>query len=584
MALDGAFLACMRQELEEMLEGAKVDKIHQPSREEIILALRSRSGSYKLFFSVRPNAARVGLTAQLPENPAAPPMFCMLLRKRLTGGRLAAIRQNGWERVLYFDFDCYNELGDAVRLTLAAEIMGRYSNVILVDEKGVIIDALKRVDFAMSTVRPLLPGLPYEQPTVRPGSLDLSKVTPERMAEAVCASEQPTLDKALLAVSHGTSPLLCRELAFRVGGGAPNGLTAAQREKLTGELQRIKAAVQEGTGRCPYRVSRPDGTPLEYSFMPITQYGLNAVGLEESGFSTMLESFYESRDNAERMKQKSQDVRRVLQTATERISRRLSHQREEQQSSAQREQKRIFGDLLTAELHRVERGADHVELVNYYDPECQTVTIPLDPALSPSRNAQKYYKEYRKAQTAERVLAEQIASGEEELNYLESVSDALTRATSSREVEELRFELADAGYLRLNSGQKRRPSPLGPLTYRSDDGYTILVGRNNQQNDQLTLRTAKADDLWLHVRNIPGSHVIVLTGGTTPPARTVEQAAMLAAFHSAAGGSAQVPVEYTQVRYVHKPRGARPGKVIYDHQQTAYVTPSAVETEKWKTE
>lgn len=204
MALDGAFLSCLRQELCETLDGAKVDKIHQPSREELLLALRSRSGSYKLFFSVRPNAARVALTAKLPENPAAPPMFCMLLRKRLTGGRLSAIRQNGWERVLYFDFDCYNELGDAVRLTLAAEIMGRYSNLILIDEKGLIVDALKRVDFAMSTVRPLLPGLAYEQPTVRPGSLDLSAVTPERMTEAVCASEEPTLDKALLAVSHGT--------------------------------------------------------------------------------------------------------------------------------------------------------------------------------------------------------------------------------------------------------------------------------------------------------------------------------------------------------------------------------------------
>ena len=587
MALDGAFLSCLRQELCETLDGAKVDKIHQPSREELLLALRSRSGSYKLFFSVRPNAARVALTAKLPENPAAPPMFCMLLRKRLTGGRLSAIRQNGWERVLYFDFDCYNELGDAVRLTLAAEIMGRYSNLILIDEKGLIVDALKRVDFAMSTVRPLLPGLAYEQPTVRPGSLDLSAVTPERMTEAVCASEEPTLDKALLAVSHGTSPLLCRELAFRVGGGAPlspQALTAAQTVRLTEELRRIKAAAMEGVGRCPYRVSRPDGSPLEYSFMPIVQYGLDAVGREESSFSAMLESFYEARDSAERIRQKSQDVRRVLQTATERIARRLAHQREEQQSATDREQKRIFGDLLTAELHHIPRGAEYAELVNYYDPECRTVRIPLDPSLSPSRNAQKYYKEYRKAQTAERVLAEQITAGEDELHYLESVSDALSRAASSREVEELRFELADAGYLRLGGGQKRRPAPLGPLTYRSEDGYTILVGRNNQQNDQLTLRMAKGDDLWLHVRNIPGSHVIVLTGGATPPARTVEQAAMLAAVHSSASGSAQVPVEYTLVRYVHKPRGARPGKVIYDHQQTAYVTPSAAETEGWKIE
>ena len=586
MALDGAYLACLRQELTVALEGAKVDKIHQPSREELILALRSRAGHFKLFFSVRANSARVNLTEKVPENPATPPMFCMLLRKRLTGGRLVDIRQNGWERVLYFDFDCLNELGDQVRLTLAVEIMGRYSNLILIDPDGIVIDAIKRVDWEMSSVRPILPGIRYELPSVRPGSLDLSAVEPEEMVEAVCRTAEPTLAKALLAVSHGTSPLICRELAHFTGRGqelTPGGLAADQQVRLTFALRRVKNAVLTGEHRCPYVLSRRDGSPLDYSFMPITQYGLDALGREETSFSAVLDSFYERRDNAERMKQKSQDILRLLTTASDRITRKLAHQREELAGSAKREEKRICGDLLNANLHMVERGASSVEIVNYYDPECRPITIPLNPALSPSQNAQRYYKEYRKAQTAERILTEQIAAGEEELRYLESVFDALSRATTMREVEELRYELAESGYLRLSGGQKKKPAALGPLTFRSDDGFTILVGRNNAQNDQLTLRTARGNDVWFHTKNIPGSHVIVVTNGEEPPERTLEQAAMLAAYHSKAADSAQVPVEYTQARYVHKPNGARPGMVIYDHNQTAYVTPSAAEVERLKT-
>ena len=580
MALDGAYLACLRQELEDALEGAKVDKIHQPSREELILALRSRAGSFKLFFSVRANSARVNLTTRVPENPASPPMFCMLLRKRLTGGRLVAIRQNGWERVLYFDFDCINELGDPVRLTLAVEIMGRYSNLILIGEDGLVIDAIKRVDWEMSSVRPILPGIRYELPSVRPGSLDLSAVEPEEMADVVCGTAEPTLAKALLAVSHGTSPLICRELAHFTGRGqelTPTGLTPDQRDRLVFALRRIKKAVLTGEYRCPYVLSRRDGSPLDYSFVPITQYGLDALGREEESLSSVLDSFYERRDAAERMKQKSQDVLRILTTASDRITRKLSHQREELAGSAKREEKRMYGDLLNANLYQIEKGASSVELINYYDPECRSITIPLNPALTAAQNAQRYYKEYRKAQTAERILAEQIAAGEAELRYLDSVFDALSRATTTREVDELRYELAESGYLRLTGAKQKKPAALGPLTFCSDDGFTILVGRNNVQNDQLTLRVAKGHDIWLHTKNIPGSHVIVVTNGEQPPARTLEQAAMLAALHSKAADSAQVPVEYTQARYVHKPNGARPGMVIYDHNQTAYVTPSAQE-------
>ncbi len=575
MAFDGAFLACMRAELQQTLQEARIDKIHQPSREELVLALRRRGGADKLYISARANAPRIQLTDIPLENPAQPPMFCMLLRKRLTGGRLAAIRQPGLERALYLDFDCVNELGDAVRLTLAVEIMGRHSNIILV-ENGLVVDAIKRVDWDMSSVRPVLPGLRYAPPPAQEDRLDLSAAEPEAFVEAIERGKDAPLSKALLAVAHGLSPLVCRELAHRATRGQDTrsgALSAEEKQRLAFHLGRLKTLLATGEGRVPYLLTRPDGAPLDYSFFPLTQYGLSAVGREMESFSALLDAFYARRDNAERMKQHAQDLLRVLTAATERTTRKLARQREELARSENREELRLYGDLIHANMHAVPKGAASAELINYYDPACATVRVPLDPALSPALNAQRYYKEYRKAQTAERILTEQIARGEEELRYLDSVFDALSRAGSVRELTELRQELADGGYLRLQKGKQKPPAPLGPMAFVSDDGFPILVGRNNVQNDRLTLRTARGGDLWLHTKNIPGSHVIVVTEGRTPPARTIEQAAILAALHSRAADSAQVPVDYTQVRHVRKPAGARPGMVIYDTNQTAYVSP-----------
>ena len=312
---------------------------------------------------------------------------------------------------------------------------------------------------------------------------------------------------------------------------------------------------------------------MDFSFIPITQYGLSAVGREMASFSALLDAFYAQKDGVERMKQRSHDLLRVLTNAYERTSRKLAHQRQELEQSENREERRIFGDLINANLYAIEKGAPFADLVNYYDPDCATLRVPLDPALSAAQNAQKYYKEYRKAQTAERILAEQIARGEEELRYIDTVFDALSRASTVREIGELRQELAAGGYLRLQKSRQKPPAPLGPMEFCSDDGFTILVGRNNVQNDRLTLKTARGGDIWFHTKNIPGSHVVVLTQGETPPDRTLEQAAILAAFHSRAAGSVQVPVDYTAVRHVRKPAGAKPGMVIYDANQTAYVTP-----------
>ncbi len=573
MALDGAFLHCLRDELWERLQDTRIDKIHQPSREELVFAMRGRNGSEKLYLSARVNSPRVQLISTSLENPATPPPFCMLLRKRLTGARLTAIRQPGLERVLYFDFDALNELGDTVRLTMAAELMGRYSNIILIGEEDRVVDAVKRVDLSMSPTRPILPGAPYLPPPSDAARRDALLCTAAQIAEAAAASGLP-VDKALQGSVQGFSPLVCRELLHLTEGGVT----------LEAAIEKFRAALQPNGRRVPYLVYRADGTPLEFSFLPITQYGLDARGREAASFSDLLTDFYAEKDAAERMRRYAHDITRAVTTATERLIRKLDNQRRELAASADRDRKRLYADLINANLHAIPKGAASVELMNYYDENCAMLTVPLDPSLSAARNAQKYYKEYRKAKTAEEILQQQITLGEEELRYLESVGDALSRADGTRELEELRQELEQSGYLRAKRDKRRTVQPTKPLSFTSDDGFVILVGRNNVQNDRLTTRTAKGSDWWFHTKNIPGSHTVILTEGIEPPESTLRQAAILAATHSKAAASAQVPVDYTQIRHVKKPAGAKPGMVIYENNRTVYVTPDPVLAARLRTE
>ena len=575
MALDGAFLHCLRDELWEQLQESRIDKIHQPSKEELVLSMRSKTGTYKVYLSARVNSPRIHFTQYVPENPASPPMFCMLLRKRLTGARLADIRQIGLERVLYLDFDAVNELGDAVRLTLAAEIMGRYSNIILIGEDGKIIDAIKRVDLTMSPIRPILPGAEYLIPPSDELHWDVSLHTPEELTAHIAAGSGATLDKVLLARTQGMSPLLCREAAYQTlhGETYTGTLTEVQQHRLERVFYRVQTAVQNPEKRVPYLLYRTDRTPLDFSLLPITQYGLSAIGKESSSFSKLLDEFYAEKDAAERMRQHSHDIFRVLNTAVDRISRKLENQRRELEDSSRRDEKRLYADVINANLGLIPKGASSAELVNYYDENASLLRVPLDPSLTAVQNAQKYYKEYRKAKTAEEILQQQLALGETELQYLDSVFDTLTRATTTRELEELRTELEQTGYLRRRSNRQKPPPPTKPWGFISDDGFTILVGRNNLQNDRLTTKTAKGSDWWFHTKNIAGSHTVVLTDGVTPPDRTLEQAAILAATYSKAAASSQVPVDYTQIRHVKKPAGSKPGMVIYETNRTAYVTP-----------
>lgn len=574
MALDGAFLRHVKKEIQEVALGARVDKIYQPNREEMVLSLRTRTEPLKLLLSARANSARVHFTQRSIENPKQPPMLCMLLRKRLGGARLAAIRQVELERVLQLDFDAFNELGDPVRFTLVIEIMGRYSNIIFVDQNGVIIDALKRVDEEMSSERLVLPGLRYRSPPPQHKLCMLETIPDQAVEQVVRTSQNGELSNTLLGVLQGVSPVVCREIQHRMGDGDTS--TALNQQKLTQELECVFEMVRNQAGK-PCMALHPNGKPLDFSFLEITQYGNEAQIHRPESFSQLLDTFYGERDRIERMKAKSQDIHRVLTTAMERLSRKMNVQTEELKQCTQRERLKVFGDLINANLYQIQKGDTVVALQNFYDESLPMVRISLNPLLTPSQNAQKYYKEYRKAKTAEEKLTQQIAQARQELEYVDTVLDELSRATTERDLNEIRQELVEQEYIKPSRSKQQKGKesvPHAPIEFRTSDGFLVLVGRNNRQNDRLTMKEAKNHDIWFHVKNHPGSHTILVTERKEPTDLAMTEAAQIAAYFSRCRDSSQVPVDYTQVRHVNKPQGAKPGMVIYVNYQTTYVTPA----------
>ena len=572
---DGIFLRHIKKEIEDAALGARVSQIYQPNRDELVLVLRTYEGTRKLLLSSRANSPRVNFCVKTPENPAQPPMFCMLLRKRLGGGKLVSLRQPGCDRVLFLDFDCINELGEQEGLSIVCEIMGMYSNLIVINrDTGIILDAIKRVDLTVSSRRFVLPNIPYELPDAQ-DKLNILEHSAEEMAEAACRLPAETaLSKALMSTVQGVSPIVTRELEYRVGEGTTNRLTGAAYARLIEVLRGFKETA-ESCGERPCIVYREDGRPMDFSFMPICQYGGFAEVRETAGFSDTVDEFYEERDARERMRVKSHSLQKLLTNLIVRTARKINKQQTELAQCGNREQLRICGDLLHANLYRIERGARFADVENFYDENGGTMRIRLNPAISPAANAQKYYKDYQKAKTAETVLAEQIEKGRTELAYLESVADSVERAETERELAQIREELTEQGYLRRPKGKQPRQAQLPPKEFQSTDGFTILVGRNNAQNDRLTLKTAAKTDVWLHTKDIHGSHVIIRAEGQPVSETAIRQAAALAAYHSKARESTNVPVDYTLVKNVSKPAGAKPGMVIYVRNKTVYVDPSA---------
>ncbi len=580
MALDGMMLSLLANELEKELLGGRVDKIYQPSREELILSLRTPAGNRRLFLSARVSAPRAHLTQISVENPAQPPMFCMLLRKQIGNAKLAAIRQPGFERVLFFDFDTVNELGDPVTLTLAAEIMGRYSNLILIGADDRIVDAVKRVGADRSSLRQILPGLRYETPP--PQDRISAAESPWKILDRLHAGRDIDMAKLLQETLEGASPLLARELASRAFHGRSltlGEMTSDDENALAGQLAWLAGVIASRTV-IPTMILTPENDPKDFSFIPIGQYGCTMSQRQYPSLSALLDAFYGERDAADRMKQKMSDFSHTLRLRIERIERKLCAQREELLNCADRERLREYGDLLSANLYRLEKGMTRIAVENFYTENNAETVIPLDPLLTPTQNVQRYYKEYRKADTAEKKLRELIAAAELELRYLESEYDLMTRARTEAELAAIRGELAEAGYLRARGTQRRqKPQKLPPLEYRSSDGYRILSGRSNVQNEQLTLRESDKRDIWMHTQKILGSHTILVTNGEEPPARTYTEAAVIAATNSSAHGSAKIAVDYTAVKNVKKMPGGKPGMVVYEPYYTAYVAPDEALTE-----
>ncbi len=578
MALDGIFLNHIKNELVPCIIGARAEKIHQPSREELVIHLRSKSGAYKLFLSVRVNSPRINLTSYAPENPATPPMFCMLLRKKLTNAILKDIRQPGLDRVLYLDFDATNEIGDRVTLTLSIEIMAKHSNIILTDENGRITDAIKRIDFSRSAVRQILPGFPYTPPPAQ-DKPDFLSISANDMLLGIKSNGQKNLSSAILSSAQGLSPVVCREIAYKSGGDIRVcDMSERQEMLLFGEIKTLQSTAMNCTGE-PYILIDSEGVPTDFSFMKIEQYGSSRTCKKCESFSQLLDNFYYEKDRAERTRQKGRDLVKFLHSATERSAKKLDLRRAELEACADREHMRICAELINANLYNLQKGSLYYDLPNYYDNN-NILRIKADPALSPAANAQKYFKKYRKAKTAEQMLTGLIEKGEEELQYLESVSDALERSSSQAEIDEIRNELVLSGFLKPKAKDKKKVKPSAPLEYITSDGFHVLVGKNNIQNDRLTFKTAQKSDMWLHTQKIHGSHVIIQSENREISDEAIVEAAEIAAYHSKAREAKLVPVDYTLVKNLKKPPSAPPGKVIYHVYYSVNVTPDREKIEK----
>ncbi len=553
MPLDALTISALTSELKERIESGKIDKVQQPGRDILLVSLRVRGESLRLLIAAGTGNARVHLTGMSLENPSEPPMFCMLLRKHLIGARIVSVRQPDWERMVELELDTHDELGFESRKRLVIELIGRSSNVILVGQDGRIIECMRRMDFAGDEMRRLLPGMIYRYPPRQDKLPFFTSKAEERHTLIAAADVSRPADKWMLDSFSGLSPLICRELSYRCGGDY--GLLPAATDAF---IESVEA------GELAPVLIKKDGKPIDFSSVPIRQYGDGAENLRMDSFSEMLDAFYSQRDIAESRRRKSSELSHRIKTARDRVARKLAAQREELARTEDKENVRIRAELVTGNIYRIRKGDRVLECGNYYEPDCPSIRIELDPLRIPQQNAAALYKEYNKLKGAEKHLGALVSEGEKQLEYLNSVLDELERAESERDVSDIRRELVAAGFLRMaRVGKQDRVKPQAPLRFVTDDGLEVLVGRSNVQNDDLTTRLARRTDYWFHTQKVHGSHVILRCDGLEPPETSVEQAARLAAYFSQARLGGKTAVDYTMVRFVRKPSGALPGKVIY---------------------
>lgn len=558
MALDGIFLYHLKNEIAQFAIDSRVDKIHQPSKDEIIINLRSRQGSKKLLLSCNADAARIHFTEFPPENPAKPPMFCLLLRKRLAGAWVTDIEQDNLERILKINFSGTDELGDKTNYSLIIEIMGKYSNIIFVGKDRKIIDSMKRVDENKSHIREVLPGVTYVAPP-KQDKLNIFTDDIEKIREKIAQSRKG-MYKAVMEAIKGISPIICREFEY--------GLT----------LDEFKKQAQNPTPTVVFT-----DAPKDFAFIDIKQYDDLATINHYDTFSQLLDYFYYERVRLMRIKARSADLFKTVTTLQERAVRKAINRTQELEDCKDKETYKLFGDLIAANMYRLEKGVPYYDLENYYDNN-KIVRIPADIMLTPSQNSQKYYKEYRKKQVAESKLNEFINEANDEADYFESVIDSLSRAETDGEITAIKAELASQEYIKKGNDKKKEQKSLKPMHFKTRDGFDVYVGRNNIMNDKLTMKTAKNYDTWFHVQSAAGSHVICETSGNQISDVAIHDCAVIAAYFSKARESSNVAVDYTLVKNVRKPNGAKPGFVVYDPYKTEFATPTIDEVESLKDE
>lgn len=572
MAFDAGMLSFVVREINDKLAGAKIEKIYQPQKDEVVFVMKQGGDTLRLLINGGSSSPRINITSAKAENPATPPMFCMVLRKHLGGAKLDSAEQLGFERAVRLTFSTYDELGFSTKKHIIAEIMGKYSDIILTDINDRIIGVLKPVDFSTSKIRQLLPGMKYELPPRQdkddPLTADLS------LFDEYLSGSAPDrrADKFITDHYAGISAAIAREIAFRCGGTV-NATLSECGNWLKSEFSSLVENIRESIGE-PVIVYDENDSPVEYSFVDMTQYGAGFRRDVCSSFGEMIDIFFEKRSNNDRLKQRAADIFRIISGAEGRILRKIDKQKSELVECNEDEKYKLWGDLITANIWRISRGADSACVENYYG-NGEEVVIPLEKRLSPAQNAQKYYKKYTKLKNARAHLTEQIAIAENELEYIYTVLDSLVRADTEKELAEIRGELYHSGYAsKIKNYTAKKQTSFAILKYITSGGYTVYCGKNNIANDHLTTKIAAKNDWWFHVKDRPGSHVVMVVGDRQEPSsEDFTEAAMIAAYHSKAQGAPNVDVDYTLVRNVKKPAGSKPGFVVYQTNWSATVTP-----------
>ena len=565
----------MRAVLHDISEGfpdAKIEKVLQPQNDEIDLVIHSGKRNGRLIFNVGPNAPRLQLTEVVKENPLKAPTFCMFLRKHIMGARIVKIEQPGFDRIAIFTLSCYDEMGFPCERRLICEIMGKYANLVFSDADGKIISALKFIDFSQSTVRQIIPGLKYVLPAPQGKTSPLDFTEEDFDAKAKAFPKEKRAEKFIVENFGGIATQIAREIIFRATGENDIPFAAIDLKKLKNVMFDWQNLLKNHN-YTPTIAIDSEGKPVDYSYMNISYLDGGAAIKSFDRLSALFDLYFSEKDRLEKIRQRGKDLITLINNAIARTERKLALQREALLDSEKGEEYKKCADLITANIYRIERGMAKVSCVDYYDESCPEIEITLDTRLSPSANAQRYYKLYNKAKKAREVLTEQIKLWESELLYLDSVRAFLDKAETEEDISELREELYRAGYSsKMKNYRPQKKIKLTAMKFVTSGGYTVLVGKNNIQNDHLTFKVASRDDIWLHVKDMPGSHTILVTDGEEPSERDYTEAAEIAAYYSKAT-AAPVAVDYTKVRNVKKPAGAKPGFVIYKTNYTAYVTP-----------